>query len=538
MQPLIRSRRIVVPLAVLALAGTGAAAYGAASDDGVRYRTVAATRGDVSEELTLSGTISPSGTSELAFGSDGTVARVRVEQGEDVEQGQVIAVLDRASLQAAVDRARSDLAEAKVQLASDEDAQTTAVDTATSTPSTSTPTTGKGDTPAGGQGSAASNSDVLARLAAQQDDVLAAQSAATTALATAADRLADQQQACAEPTAPEPTDAATTDATTASTGGVLSEACTSALAAVQTAQADAADAQATLQTALETLGSTLTAALGSVSAATTPASPTTATPGTTPSTTPDTPTGAGRTVTAATLAQDQATIDKAAASLASARADLRGAVVRAPAAGTVVSLAAAVDDEVSAGDTVATLVAPGLTTVTVEVSATQAEELETGTAVEVTPAGGSDALAGTIGRIEHTATSSDSSSNADPTYAVQVLLDDRGLVLADGLPATVAIEVGAAQDVVVVPASAVSDGTVTVVDDTGTARRTPVTTGVVGATEVEITDGLDAGDRVVLADLDADLPTGDSGQQGGGFGGFGDDAVRMGPPGGGISIRP
>ena len=94
---MIRSRRVAVPLAVLALAGTGVAAYGAASDDGVHYRTVAATRGDVSEELTLSGTISPSGTSELAFGADGTVARVPVGQGDEVHRGEVIAVLDRAS---------------------------------------------------------------------------------------------------------------------------------------------------------------------------------------------------------------------------------------------------------------------------------------------------------------------------------------------------------------------------------------------------------------------------------------------------------
>lgn len=41
---MIRSRRVAVPLAVLALAGTGVAAYGAASDDSVHYGTVAATR--------------------------------------------------------------------------------------------------------------------------------------------------------------------------------------------------------------------------------------------------------------------------------------------------------------------------------------------------------------------------------------------------------------------------------------------------------------------------------------------------------------
>jgi HlyD family secretion protein len=535
----IRSRRVAVPLAVLALAGTGVAAYGAASDDSVHYRTVAATRGDVAEELTLSGTIASSGTSDLAFGTDGTVARVRVAQGDEVQQGQVIAVLDRSSLRAAVDRAKSDLADARAQLASDRDAQSTVVDT-----STSSTTKGAGSTKTSGSkdqdpGSTGSNTELLAQLRTQQDAVTTAQSAATTALATASDRLAAQQQACADPVAsePEPTDDATTDDATAdaATSAVLSDACTSALAAVQSAQSNASDAQATLQTALETLGGTLTAALRSASAAT----PSTPTPTATSTATPTTPTGSTRTVTAAALAQDQASIDKAVASLASARADLRGAVVRAPADGTVVSLAVGADDQVSTGDAVATLVAPGLTTATVQVSATQAAQLTTGTTAAVTPAGATDALAAKVGRIEHTATSDSSTGGAssDPTYAVEIVLDERDLALADGLPATVAIEVGSADDVVVVPASAISNGTVTVVDDTGTARRTPVTTGVVGATEVEITDGIDAGDRVVLADLDAALPTGDSSQQGGGFGGFGGDGVRMGPPGGGITIR-
>ncbi|NHA02077.1 hypothetical protein G5V59_27200 [Nocardioides sp. W3-2-3] len=89
------------------------------------------------------------------------------------------------------------------------------------------------------------------------------------------------------------------------------------------------------------------------------------------------------------------------------------------------------------------------------------------------------------------------------------------------MPATVTAVVGSARDVVVVPASAISDGTVSVVKD-GTAQRVRVSTGIVGATVIEVTDGLAKGDEVVLADLDADLPSGDGSQQGtGGFGGGG-----------------
>lgn len=547
MRALIRTRRVALPLAALALAGTGVAAYGAVGDDGADYRTVSATTGSVEQELNLSGTLAPSGSSELAFGTGGTVAKVRVEQGDEVAEGAVIAVLDRASLRAAVDRAASDLASAKAQLADDRDAQTSAVSSSSSSSSAaSTKGSGSGDSaPAAGGSTAA----VVKQLTAQQDAVLDAQTAASAALSTAETALADQQAACADPvttteTADAAPDAATDDADpgTTTTTAVLSEECTSALAAVQSAQATAAQGQTSLQVALETLGSTLVEALGTVQTGgtATPASsagPVASGSSSTSSSTSSPATGAagaGQTVTAATLAQDQASIDRAKADLAAAKADLAGAVVRAPSDGTVVSLAVAADDDVSAGDTVATVVAPGLTTVSVEATAAQAAQLEQGMDVEVTPAGATETLAGAVSRVAHMA-SSESTTGSEPTYAVEIVLDERDLQLADGMPASVTAVVGAAADVVVVPASAVTNGSVTVVDN-GVAERVRVSTGIVGATLIEVTDGLAEGDEVVLADLDAELPTGDSAQLGGfggGIGGgFGGELPAGGPPSG------
>ncbi|NHA02075.1 biotin/lipoyl-binding protein [Nocardioides sp. W3-2-3] len=63
----------------------------------------------------MSGTIAPSGRLGSAFGTSGTVAAVRVAQGGQVEEGDVVAVLDRASLRAAVDKASASLAAAKAQ---------------------------------------------------------------------------------------------------------------------------------------------------------------------------------------------------------------------------------------------------------------------------------------------------------------------------------------------------------------------------------------------------------------------------------------
>ncbi|WP_182376929.1 biotin/lipoyl-binding protein [Nocardioides sp. WS12] len=540
---------MALPLAALALAGTGMAAYGAVADEAAQYRTVAAGVGDVDQVLSLTGVIESSGRSDLAFGTSGTVAKVPVAQGDAVEKGDVIAVLDRSALRAAVDRAKSDLAKAKAQLADDLDAQTSAVSTATAsmtdTSSASTPAR-KSAQPADERGSSEpGNAALLAQLRAQQEAVIAAQKAASVALATGAEALATQEQVCAETETPvEPTDSATEGSSEGpaddpGTSSGVSDECQAALAAVQSAQAATATALLALQTALETLGGTLTTALGAVatpdqrdagadesadaSAAATEGDNSGSSDG-----------QAGPTVTAATLAQDQASIDRSAAELASARASLRAAVVRAPAAGKVVSLAVASGDAISSGDTVAILVAPGLTTVSLAVTATQAAQLTVGTEVDVTPAGASEALKGSITRVENIPVSS--TSEEDPTYGVEVTLDERDLSLPDGIPASVAVVVGSANDVVTVPASAVVDGTVTVMT-AGQPQRTRVTTGIVGSTEVEIVEGLDAGAEVVLADLGADLPSADTEDQGGdriqfGGGGPGGNFTGGGPPGG------
>lgn len=526
MRTLTPPRRVALPLAALAVLGTGWAAYGATTDSAPSYRTAVARVADVEQVLDLSGTIEPSGRSDLAFGTDGRVAAVRTAVGRSVQQGDVVAVLDRTSLRAAVDRATADLAAAKARLAEDRGAQTSAVaDTGTGTD------TGTGASSKGTKGSGTpSPSPAMAQLAAQQDAVLAAQTAASTALATSAAALATQQEACAAPDSPDGPDATETPEATGTPESPVSDACAAALAAVQSAQADTAEAQKSLQTALLALGKTLATAAATPATPTTPATP--AASKTTP--TPSTPT---RTVTAATLADDQASIDRSRADLAQTRADLRAAVVRAPADGTVTALGVASGDQVSAGDTVATVVAPGVTTVTLEVGKDQAAQLATGTPVAVTPAGAADPLDGTISRVAHLPTATDDSATggtSDPAYAVQVTLDQRDLALPDGLPASVAVVVGRADDAVTVPASALSDGTVQVLRD-GRAERVPVTTGVVGSTEVEVVDGLDSGTRVVLADLDADVPSGDTQQGGsGGPGGFGGGGIRISGPGGSL----
>lgn len=231
-------------------------------------------------------------------------------------------------------------------------------------------------------------------------------------------------------------------------------------------------------------------------------------------------------MTAATLAKDQASIDQAQADLVSAQQALTMATVTAPFGGEIVAVDAAAGDSVASGAEVFVLVSRGTTTVEVDATSSQVQQLEVGQVARVTPTGSDKALTGTVTQIS--SVPDDSSS-----YPVTITLKRRGLDLATGLTASVGVVTGSADDVVTVPASAVSDGFVTVLAD-GDATRTRVTTGVTGATKVEVTQGLDAGDVVVLADLDEALPSGDSGDQrrpGGLVGGFS-------PPGGGSFTPP
>ena len=97
-----------------------------------------------------------------------------------------------------------------------------------------------------------------------------------------------------------------------------------------------------------------------------------------------------------------------------------------------------------------------------------------------------------------------------------------------------------ASHVLTVPTSAVANGVVRVLDG-DTLVRTRVTTGLVGRASVEVSDGLVAGDVVVLADLTQEVPSGDTGTttgQGGFGGGQGGPGAGGGTPRDGGGGRP
>ena len=98
--------------AALILAGCGAGGSAA----GVNDETVTVQRGTLRVSASGSGRIEAAQTADLAFAATGTVERVLVVEGQQVEQGQELASLDRRALEADVAGAQAQIDQSRAQL--------------------------------------------------------------------------------------------------------------------------------------------------------------------------------------------------------------------------------------------------------------------------------------------------------------------------------------------------------------------------------------------------------------------------------------
>lgn len=500
--------------AAIVLVGGGGVAYAQAQGTAGSYRTATVAVGDVDEILSLAGTITASTRQDLSFGVAGTVSAVKVEAGDEVASGAVLAKIDRTALEAVVTKATATLAKARAQLETDQTDQASTVTEAT-TPTAAKTTAPKTTTPVPKTTATTSPAlkAALQKLATQQVDVTTAQTAATEAITAAKSALAAQVEACEVAEEADPVDPALTDV------------CATALDAVQAAQDVVAEKQDVLQSALEALSATLSTAVKEVgqsgssdTTTTTPAPTKTPTP-----TKPTTPTessapaesktstkaasGGGGTVPAASLAKDQAAIDTAKAELTEANRALKSAKLTAPFAGEILSVSAAKGDVVGESDAVIVIAGDGATTVTTTVTLDQVDGVERGQTAAVTPAGAAESVSGTVTSIGLLPTTGTDTS----TYPVTIDLDGE-VAAPEGSTASIQLTIGTAADVLTVPSSAVSTTgrtTVSVLED-GQPVVTPVTIGIVGPTRTSITEGLKKGHEVILANLDVNLPSGDS----------------------------
>ena len=207
----------------------------------------------------------------------------------------------------------------------------------------------------------------------------------------------------------------------------------------------------------------------------------------------------------AQIAADQAAIDAAQAQVGLAEQNVAAATLTSPVGGTVAAVGLAAGTS-SAGQSI-TIVGTGRQGVVVAVPLTQIDQVKVGQPATVTVDGRTVPLHATVQAIGVVSTT----SGGRTTFPVTVQFATGTPHIYDGTGADVVVTTGSASGVLTVPVSAVhttADGrhTVTVVDG-GTTTTVAVTLGAVGDDVVQVTAGLRAGQRVVLAELGQALPS-------------------------------
>ncbi len=465
-----------VALSVVAAIGIGVA--NATTTTSSRWVTATAITGDVTQNYVATGSISRKNTADAAFAATGTVSKVLVSVGSEVSAGDVLATLDTRSLKLAVLEAETSVARAELSLYN-------ARHPSTATSTTSSKST-KSKTPTGVTvtfdlaGLNAAGKRVTAAVSGQAtacDPIMAWVNDEVSTTSTTSTTTEASPSASATPSA---------SASTTSTSGDPSE---TELKACATARVELTAADSALQTVLAAINQ---AASGSDDNS----SPSTG--GSSSSTT----------VSAGAVASAKATLLQAEQNLQSAKDDLAEAELLAPISGTVGTVGLSKGDSASAGTV--TIVGTGEAVVTIEVPLKTRGSLSIGAAAKVTPAGSLTSMEAKVTGISLLETSGTSGSTT--TYATTIAVSDPDGLLASGAKASVAIPIKAVTGVVSVPVSAVTPtgtGTATVnvlASGATTPTTTTVKTGAVGGGWVEITEGLTAGQVVVLADSTAEIP--------------------------------
>jgi multidrug efflux pump subunit AcrA (membrane-fusion protein) len=534
-RPILR-RWATVAGTVLVLGG-GASVWVATRPSGPVYRLAAAGPADVASTLSTTGTIQSINQSTLSFPVSGQVASVNVQVGQQVSAGEVVASLDTTSLSTQVTAAQSRAASAQAKLATDQNSQTAA---ATAAPAQQ-PTTAKpsGDTRAAPPPALASGQAAVKKAQQQVDGDLATAGAAANREKATCSQAIDSMNASATSTESSPTSSASPDSTpttsadsppssSGSTGSEEVSQCTALIQQVLNDQSRTSGDEAALANAEAGLTTTLNQAAASVNQA----ASTLSSAGR--SSVPSAPSGdRAAPPSADQLAADQASVDATNADLLAAQQNLGAASLTSPIAGTVAQVGLIAGQSVAGGSTQSDIViiGPGADEVTTTASDVQLGQIHPGERATVTPDGTNLRLTGQVASVGILPSAT---LSGGVSYPVTISLDQTSQQLFAGATTTVSITVGSARAPITVPTSAVhtegSRHVVSVLRD-GRVTVTPVTLGVVGSTTTQVVSGLHSGDNVVLANLDAPLPTTNSNTRGLGGGGFG------GSPGGGGAGR-
>ncbi|GAB2851188.1 HlyD family efflux transporter periplasmic adaptor subunit [Actinoallomurus bryophytorum] len=117
MKALLRRRRLWIngALALLLVAGVGVAYLSLHDDAGASSpgRIVRVSRGNIVSSVSASGSVASANSRDLAFGASGTVDTIKVQVGDKVKKGRLLATLDDASAQDALQSAQAALSAAE-----------------------------------------------------------------------------------------------------------------------------------------------------------------------------------------------------------------------------------------------------------------------------------------------------------------------------------------------------------------------------------------------------------------------------------------
>jgi HlyD family secretion protein len=498
----------------------GTLVYAQAGKVTTTYRTALVTYGTITQSIGMAGNLAPTSEADLNFASTGTVQAVYVQVGQSVGAGTPLGTLDSNLLSAQLGQAQATLGSAQAKLAQDRAGPTSAQTLTSAQNSVNSALVSMTNA----QTSLADTQAINAQsVAAAQAPVTAAQVPVNADLALVAQ---DNVTLAA--------DQATM--TTACAGGA-SPACTTATDGVATDNAKLATDQGTLahdQTILDTAKLALSAATAKAQQSNDQAAAQLASMQQLYSAARSSLASLQTSATPQTIQMDNAQIQIDQINVDSLQRQVDSSTLTSPIAGIVSQVNVKAGQSASSGGATATsafvIFAPGSYQLTGTVSDSQVNLVAIGQAVEVTPAGSTQAVQGKITAIAPAAVV----SSGVATFGVTAQLTDTSNSIRPGVSASATIVINQVVHVLTVPTSAVhttAAGTTVQVLENGAPKTVSVQTGASDPTRIQIVSGLQLNQVVVIAVVTSSVPStnGTSVLGGGGGGrGGGGGAVRGG----------
>jgi HlyD family secretion protein len=110
-----RKRKIAIGAVVLVVLAVVVGSLGGGGGDEVGVRVEDVARHDLVARVTATGHVEPKTSIDISADVSGRIVQLTVEEGDDVEEGQLLLVIDPARFEAAVDRAEAALSDAQAR---------------------------------------------------------------------------------------------------------------------------------------------------------------------------------------------------------------------------------------------------------------------------------------------------------------------------------------------------------------------------------------------------------------------------------------